>query len=255
MSTSTVPTDNPLTTVVNARQWLLFLSRGALLTAFAYLGLILLFITLVLPAGSGSLPDELLELDVAGSAPGPYRLTIVFDVLAWLGVGGLLLAWGMLLRDRAPLRATFIAASSAAALIGFYGACLRLSATPELAARYFARAAADRPPLLEAYRELLNLINVTFSVGGLVANAGLLLVVILTWRAVLPRWVGMLVGLGATLSMAKAALLLVTGIDLGLMALLGATLLIAGFAGTARSLWRTPAASGGMPSPKETTTP
>ncbi|GAA2291953.1 hypothetical protein GCM10010149_44360 [Nonomuraea roseoviolacea subsp. roseoviolacea] len=223
----------PLTTVDNARQWARFLPRWALLTALAYLGLMVLFITLVLPASSGSLPEELLELDVAGTAPGPYRLAVVFDVLSWLGIGVLLLAWGAVLRSRAPLRATFIAASSAAALIGFLGACLRLSATPELASRYLAAPAGDRGMLLEAYRESLNLINVTFSAGGLVVDAGLLLVAIVTWRAILPRWAGLLIGLGAALGIAKAAVLLVAGVDLGPVALLGAALLIAGFTGTA----------------------
>ncbi|WP_431926514.1 hypothetical protein [Nonomuraea jabiensis] len=221
-------------------RWLRFLSRWSLLTALAYLGLIVLFVTLVLPAASGSLPEEFLELDVAGRAPGIFRLTIVFDVLAWLGIGGLLVAWGSVLSPRAPLRATFMYASGAAALIGFFGACLRLSATPALAERYLSAPADDRGALMEAYRELLNLINVTFSAGGLVANAGLLLVAIVTWRAVLPRWVGVLIGLGGGLGVVKAALLLVTGVDLGPVALLGAALLTAGFAGTAAGLWRTP---------------
>lgn len=218
------------------------LSRWSLLTALAYLGLIVLFVTLVLPAGSGALPEEFLELDVAGSAPGLYRLTIVFDVLAWLGIGGLLLAWGAVLRRRAPLWATIVSASSAATLIGFLGACLRLSATPALADRYPGAPAGARGALLEAYRELLNLINVTFSAGGLVANAGLILVAAATWRGILPRWVGVLIGLGGVLGVAKAALFLTTGIDLGPVALLGAALLTAGFAGTASSLWRAPAA-------------
>jgi hypothetical protein len=249
MNAPLIPPVSVPTTGDNARRWLLFLSRWSLPTALSYLGLIVLFVILVLPAGSGSLPNEFLELDVAGNAPGPYRLTVVFDVLAWLGIGELLLAWGIALRHHAPMRATFISASSAAALIGFFGACLRLSATPELAARYLSTPASDRAALLEAYRELLNLINVTFSAGGLLANAGLLLVAIVTWRDVLPRWVGLLLGLGGGLGMVKAALLLVAGVDLGPVALLGAALLTAGFAGTASSLWRTTPADGqGHPS-------
>lgn len=251
MSAPLIPSAGVPTTGGDARRWLRFLSRWSLPTALAYLGLIVLFVTLVLPAGSGSLPEDFLELDVAGRAPGPYRLTIVFDVLAWLGIGGLLLAWGTALRHHAPMRATFISASSAAALIGFFGACLRLSATPELADRYLSTPANDRGALLEAYRELLNLINVTFSAGGLLANAGLLLVAIVTWRGILPRWVGFLLGLGAGLGMMKAALLLVAGVDLGPVALLGAALLTTGFAGTASSLWRTTTAGGqGHPSPQ-----
>ncbi|MBB5777660.1 hypothetical protein [Nonomuraea jabiensis] len=51
------------------------------------------------------------------------------------------------------------------------------------------------------------------------------------------RWLRfLLIGLGVV----KAALLLVTGVDLGPVALLGAALLTAGSAGTAAGLWRTP---------------
>ena len=226
--------------------WLRFLSRWSLLTAVAYLGLMVLFVVLVLPAGSGALPADLLELDVAGNAPARYRLTIAFDVLAWLGIGGLLLAWGAALRRQAPRRATFVSAMSAAALLGFLGACLRLSVTPELADRYFSTPAGDRAALLEAYRQLLNLVNVTFGAGGLLVNAGLLLVAVVTRHGVLPRWVCLLLGLGSGLGVVKAALLLVAGVDLAPLALLGAVLLTAGFVGIASSLWRTtPAEVGG----------
>ncbi|MEV0147088.1 MULTISPECIES: DUF4386 family protein [unclassified Nonomuraea] len=200
--------------------------------------------TVVAPAGSGALPEQFLELEASGSAPGLYRLTIVFDVLAWLGIGGLLLAWGTALRRPAPIRATFISAASAAALIGFFGACLRLSATPALAAEYLSAPAGDRGSLLETYRESLNLINVTFSAGGLVVNAGLMLVAIVTWRGVLPRWIGILLGLGSGLGMVKATVFLVTDMDLGPVALLGAALLTASFAGITGALWRTTAAGG-----------
>jgi hypothetical protein len=69
-------------------------------------------------------------------------------------------------------------------------------------------------------------------------------VTIVTWHGVLPRWVGLLLGLGSGLGIPKAALLLVAGVDLGPLALLGAVLLTAGFAGTASSLWRTTTAGG-----------
>jgi hypothetical protein len=179
-----------------------------------------------------------LELDVAGTAPGSFRLAICFDVLSWLGIGGLLLAFGALLRSTSAVRSTLISAASAGAVIGFFGACLRLSATPELASRYLAAPEAERGQLIEAYRELLNLINVTFSAGGLIVSVALLLVVGLTWRTVLPRWVAILIGLGASLGVAKAAILVVAGVDLGPVALLGAILLIVGFGGVAGTQWR-----------------
>ncbi|MFG6200166.1 hypothetical protein [Nonomuraea sp. JJY05] len=50
---------------------------------------------------------------------------------------------------------------------------------------------------------MLNLINVTFSAVGLMANASLVLVAIVTWRAVPPRWVGVLIGLGGGLGAVK----------------------------------------------------
>lgn len=223
-------------------RWQRFLSRWALLTCLVYIGLVVLFSALILPVGGDSaLPATFLELDAAGRAPALYRVIIAFDVASWLAIGGLLLAWGTMLRDRAPVRAGFAAASSAAALIGFFGACLRLSATPDLAARYLAARAGERGTLLQAYEQLQSLVNVSFSAAGLLAGAGMLLAVSAVWgTATPPRWVSVLIGAGGGLAVVKGVLELATGADLGPVALLSVALLIAGFAGLARSLWRAP---------------
>lgn len=243
MTAHAIPAIDPLTAADSGPRWQRFLSRWALLTSLVYLGLIVLFSTLILPAGRDSaLPEAFLELDVAGRAPALYRMIIAFDVASWLAIGGLLLAWGTMLRSRAPLRATITAASSAAALIGFFGACVRLSATPDLAARYLAAPPGERGTLLAAYLNLQSLINVSFSAAGLLASGGLLLAASVAWgEATMPRWVSVLIGLGGGLGMAKGTLELATGADLGLVALLGVALLIAGFAGLAHSLRRAPA--------------
>ncbi|WP_329476229.1 hypothetical protein OG555_31815 [Kribbella sp. NBC_01484] len=52
-----------------------------------------LFITLILPFGTtSSLPATYLELIAAGRKPVLYRVTIAFDVTAWLTLGGFLIA-------------------------------------------------------------------------------------------------------------------------------------------------------------------
>ena len=62
--------------------WHSFLSRWAPLTGLAYLALMVLFITLILPVGTtSSLPATYLELIAAGRKPVLYRLFTIEGVV------------------------------------------------------------------------------------------------------------------------------------------------------------------------------
>jgi Domain of unknown function (DUF4386) len=220
-------------------RWYRFLSWWVLLAGTAYLGLIVFFITLVQPAGrGGSLPREYLELAAATRDPGLYRLTIAFDVAAWLGMGGVLIAIAAVFFGRAPIRSTFIAALGIGTLVGFFGACLRLAGTTDLAARYLAATATHRVAELQSYLDLQQQINVSFSAGGLLIGLALVLAASIAWRvSEFPRWVTVLLALAGVGGIVKAGTELTTGADLGPLGLLSATLLIISFprlAGTFR---------------------
>jgi hypothetical protein len=228
-------------------RWYRFLSRWVLFAGTAYLGLIVLFISLILPAGrDGSLPQDYLELTAATRELALYRLTIAFDVASWLGLGGFLIAIAGLFFARAPIRSTFIAALGIGALVGFFGACLRLAGIPDLAARYLAATTAQQAPQLHSYLDLQHQINVSFSAGGLLTSLALLLAASIAWRASsFPRWVTVLLALAGILGTAKGGIELTTGADLGPLGLLCAALLIISFLRIAGTLWR-PASAGGV---------
>lgn len=165
------------------RRWYPFLARWALLTGITYTGLMLLFITLVLPAGRASpLPAPYLELIAAGREPVLYRLTIALDVMTWLMLGGFLITVAALFRHRAVIRGTFIAALGTGTLVGFFGACLRLTGTTELGARYLTATANEQAALLTSYLDQQRLVNTSFSAGGLVAGVALGLAASIAWR-------------------------------------------------------------------------
>jgi Domain of unknown function (DUF4386) len=186
---------------------------------------------LILSAGDGgSLPQDYLELAAASRYPALYRLTIAFDVAAWLGMGGVLIAIAAVFLGRAPIRSTFIATLGIGTLVGFFGACLRLAGTTDLAARYLAATPAHRAAQLQSYLDLQQQINVSFSAGGLLIGLALVLAASIAWQASgFPRWVTVLLALAGVVGIVKAGTELATGADLGPLGLLSAALLIISF--------------------------
>jgi hypothetical protein len=220
--------------------WFRFLSRWALLTAITYLGLILAFLTLVIPASQNSpLPETYFELVAATRSPIFYRLTIGVDVITNLALGGLLITLAALFAYRAPIRSTFIAAGGVGMLSGFIGACFRLAGTNQLAASYLTAAPNQQAAILQSYLDLLRLVNILFSAGGLMAGIAMLLAASVAWSmAQFPRWSNVLLALSAVMQISKAVIELATGADLGLLGLLGSILLIGALFGIARTFWR-----------------
>ncbi|HMB25633.1 MAG: hypothetical protein ACM33V_10905 [Chloroflexota bacterium] len=224
----------------NNTNWLRFLSRWALLTALNYLGLILGILILVIPASQGSsLPEIYFELVAATRAPILYRLTIALDVAAWLALGGLLLTFAALSIRHAPIRGVFIAACGLSMVSGFIGACFRLAGTSALAAGYLNATSGEQTAILQSYVELLRLINILFSAGGLLGGIGLLLTGFTVWSMDLfPRWSNTMLILAGGMHMLKAAMELITGTDLGPLALLANILAIIALFTIASVSWR-----------------
>src|SRR5262249_16816612 len=132
--------------------WFRFLSRWALLTGITYLGLVLAFLTLVVPASQNSpLPEQYFELVAATRSPIFYRLTIALDITTNLALGGLLITLGALFVQRAPIRSTFVAACGVGMVSGFIGACFRLAGTSALAASYLMVTPGEQAAILQSY--------------------------------------------------------------------------------------------------------
>lgn len=220
--------------------WFRFLSRWALLTGLNYLGLILAILMLVIPTSQNSpLPETYFELVAAARSPAFYRLAIALDISAWIAFGGLLITFAALFVRYAPIRSSFIAASGVAMVSGFIGACFRLAGTSALAVSYLTVTSGEQAAILQSYMELLRLINILFSAGGLLGGIGLLLTASAAWSiAVFPRWSNVLLALSAVLQISKAAIELATGADLGLLALLANILVIIGLFAIARVFWQ-----------------
>jgi hypothetical protein len=233
------------TTDIGNPTWFRFLSRWALLTGLNYLGLILAVLTLVIPASqNSSLPENYFELVAAARAPIFYRLTIALDITAWMALGGLLITFAALFVRQAPIRSTFIAACGVAMVSGFIGACLRLGGTSALASSYLTATPGEHPAILQSYMELLRLINILFSAGGLLGGIGLLLVASIAWSiSQFPRWSTSLLALSGIMHISKAAIELAIGADLGLLALFANILIILALFGIAHAFWRSVPAS------------
>ena len=152
--------------------WLL--GRWGLLTAGVIAGLLVTFFTayalVSTQPGIGGDHDELL---MAAVAPAVYRLSMVFDALGWVAMGGLLVVTGMALRDDAPILSRLGTGAGITAVVGVIGAFLRLGGTGDLGSAYSA-AGADQAAILSSYRLLSLVISAHFAAGQLTVGLGFL---------------------------------------------------------------------------------
>jgi hypothetical protein len=220
--------------------WFRFLSRWAVLTGFNYLALILAILILIIPASQNSpLAENYFEFVAATRVPTFYRLTIALDITAWLALGGLLITFAALFVRWAPIRSAFTAASGVGLVSGFIGACFRLAGTSALASSYLTATPEEQVIILQSYSELLRLINILFSAGGLLGGTGLLLAISVAWSMdAFPRWSSVLLALAGIFHLSKAAIELGTGADLGPLALLANALAIVGLFAIGIVFWR-----------------
>jgi hypothetical protein len=170
--------------------WLWFLPRWSLLV-----GLVTLTLPLVLVGGIGQqasdqvLGADYLELLQAVRSPGMYRLGWTIDAIIWILIGGILLALAGILRRHAPIRATFVAVSGVAQLLGLLAGFLRLGATSDLASSYATAPADAQSLLLDAYLNLWRVIDAHYHVAVLFLAVGYL---VAAWSLLslpgFPRW-------------------------------------------------------------------
>src|SRR2546422_10951842 len=112
--------------------WGKFVARSALLLGVAGLALMAIFVA-VLPV---DLSDPNAELVAAARNPAVYRLAALLDMLAWFGIGGLLLAFGGYFAARAPIRALVLAAAGTGQGIGRRRGAMRGGGLAHRRARY-----------------------------------------------------------------------------------------------------------------------
>lgn len=220
--------------------WYKFLSRWTLFTGICIIGLFLGIFLFVLPASqNSSLPQEYFELVAAGHVPVLYRLTIAFDILAWLSQIGLLITFAALFVNRAFIRSSFIAICALSMIVGFAGACFRLAGTSDLASIYLIAPPSQQIVLLQSYSDLLRLINILFTAGGLTGSIALLLTSTVAWSMdEFKRWSIVLIFISGALQLLKAVGELATGFDLGPIALLAGILLIIALFAISKKHWR-----------------
>lgn len=190
--------------------WSRFLSWWCLAVA----GLALLLIGLFFVATPINAPLDRAELIGAVQRPFAHRLDATVDSAVWLGIGGVLLAFGSLIGRAAPLRSTLVIACGVGQLIGSTGGLIRFAAVDGLAARYAEATPAQQASLVQTYSDLSNVFGSMFGIGALLYGAGFILIssVLLSARA-FPRWLAIWIGVSGLYPVAQRALAVV-GIDL-----------------------------------------
>jgi hypothetical protein len=177
-------------------RWSRALSRWALGTGLAILGVLVTFAVIATSSAGGVLPAEYDELVGAIRLSALYRAATTLDVISWLGLGGFfaLVAGGF--ARRAPLRSLGIAGCGVGQLAGAIGAFTRLAGVSALAARYAITVPERQPALLRSFLDLQLVVGAHFAAGSLLWSLGLLLVASVAWPARLfPRWLAGLVAL------------------------------------------------------------
>lgn len=220
--------------------WFRVLSRWSMLTGIVYLFLFLGIFVFVLPASqNSSLPKEYFELAAAINSPFLYQLTITFDLAVWLMEIGFFIILATLLIKRFAIHSTFIAVSAIGMVTGFFGACLRLDGTIEIASAYTAASTGQQASLIHSYQDMLRLINTLFNAGGLMGSIAMLLFVYIARSTKeFPRWVLVLIGITGFLHLFKVMGELYTKFDFGPLALLAGILFIIALFAIARKHWR-----------------
>jgi hypothetical protein len=220
--------------------WFRFLSRGSLVGGLMLLSLLLLGITVVLPAGQRSiLPAEYGELVAAIDSPALYRLFAAFDLAVWLALGGLFVTLAAIFAGVAPIRSALIRACGVGQVMGAFGAGVRLFGVTDLAARYASTAPDQQAALLLPYLNLQWVLNCAFDTGSMLWGAAFVLAASVAWSsAVFPRGLAALLAAPGILLLSSVISFILTGVEFEFLLLPGLVLLLVTFCTLAVIFWR-----------------
>jgi hypothetical protein len=121
--------------------------------------------------------------------PAVYRVAALLDMLAWFGIGGVLLAFGGYFAARAPIRALVLAAAGAGQVIGALGGYMRLGVVSDLAVRYVTAAPDQRAAIEQAFVSLPQVVGSHYGAGQWLYAIGFLVIASLALsHGGVPRW-------------------------------------------------------------------
>jgi Domain of unknown function (DUF4386) len=184
----------------NEAPWGKFVARSALLLGVAGLALMVIFIA-VLPVDPS---DPNAELVAAARNPAMYRLAALLDMLAWFGIGGVLLAFGGYFAARAPVRALVLAAAGAGQVVGALGGYMRLGVVSDLAVRYVTASPDQRAAIEQAFVSLPQVVASHYGAGQWLYGIGYLLVASLAFsHGGVPRWIAVWFAIAGIYSVAN----------------------------------------------------
>ena len=184
----------------NEADWGRFVARSALLLGVAGLALMAIFIA-VLPV---DLSEPNAELVAAARNPAVYRLAALLDMLAWFGIGGVLLAFGGYFAARAPIRALVLAAAGAGQVIGVLGGYMRLGVISDLAVRYVTGSPDQCAAIEQAFVSLPQVVASHYGAGQWLYGIGYLLIASLVFSSSgVPRWIAVWFAIAGIYSVAN----------------------------------------------------
>lgn len=147
--------------------WLPILARWGVFVAVVTVGLVTTFFAAFgVVASQPGIGGDYDELIMASYAPGLYRLSMLFDALGWLAMGGLLVIAGLALSGQSPVRGRLSAALGVTAITGVIGAFVRMTVVGDLG-QQFAVAGADQAAILLMARTVAGIISAFFEAGQL----------------------------------------------------------------------------------------
>jgi hypothetical protein len=129
------------------------------------------------------------DLNVALQFPALWRVAMVYDTLAWLFIGGMVLAFAAILSRGRPILGVLLAAAAIGELFGSLGGYVRLHTVSDLAAQYAMAGPDQQAAVLQTYHEVGLLVGNLQGFGALLTKLGLLVIGCATFRlAGFPRW-------------------------------------------------------------------
>ena len=167
--------------------WVKFISRWALVPAIAA---IVLFITIGnMNSVAGNVPLEQTYLIGGSNSPMALRALAITEVVLWMSIGGLFLAFSNMFKNSAPIRSTFIAGIGIIMGASSLGGLLHLKASADLASRYIEATGADQAAIVQQYLTLFQTIEAHFTFGELCSAIGYVLIgsVALSFQG-FPKW-------------------------------------------------------------------